>query len=1356
MGAMRKVFAWLGAATLYMLVSVRAEAANDVLKPYVVLILDTSDSMLIPTGSGPSSCGKVDNRLNHAVCAIHNIVESYGDMVFALGRYRETSSGTFTTSCDLNGDQDGNAQATLASAPGLIAPPGGGDQCNTQGAVCGDCNSATGTNKICTVATQITDCLSDTCNATIEPSCTSSFIGGVWVGVDDDNDGFVNDGCPIVGAAETNCNDNIDNDNDNNVNDGCPTVNQCGGTFGCTNADRNFELLAPLVDGSNAAAGKFVDGTCSSCDPKVGDAELWGVGNTFTPVSGTLLGAKRYWEGRQATDLTQIWDPALAGYDPINRDPSNNVFLTATATATCSANPTSCVIVAETNCGPAVTPGGSTTIAADDDVTGSGVSAPDGTITDGCPQVGGAAETGAQCSDAIDNDNDGMVNDGCPSVCTGSTCCCAQQCRPYITIMLADGDETCTAFSNTTASAASMLDTRPHSDAVGISALSRNGTVATATSAGASQFAVGDSILVSVPNTAGYNVTLPNAAVVQSVVGTTITYNDARAAGTASNVTGATVAHVAGNLTYRVVTKPIGFGVIPGTPSGDNIEALAHAGGAPDLPGVNEGYYANDEADLQLAISDILSDSVRSELCNSKDDDCDTRIDEDFPQVGGTPPGTPAQTCPALCDTDLNPITPKTTCLGRCAANGTFQCDGTGGVTCNAVPAALPGANPEVCNNIDDDCDGLIDEGLSCNPCVPTNEICNGASESCGACPVDTTRHCSNDATKACVAAADCPGGTCSGACTGLTRACAIGTGVGVCSGVEQCVAGSYSSATCSAVQGTEACDGIDNDCDGICDGIDLDCSTVGGSCNPNDPASCPGSDNPGSPLHNPPPRADGKNVCRPGQRSCAVKGACTAGNSFSACVGEVLPCVGANCDGCDGLDNDCDNNVDENFAPSDCSNNCGLGTTQCVNGQIKCNSAPSTNGDKTCNNIDDDCDNVKDEDWMCGDPTSVPFVPCACGAGVVCDGVSVCSNGAVQCQGGPINTEVCNCLDDDCDGTIDEDPTPAVMPNEICPGGSTCVPGSCQCAFGCVDSEFPCPVGKKCDVENRCNAAADEPFKLCTVAGDCPNGACEEAKFCVNDPCFDITCAPVNGNLTTCQPKAGFPNEHECVDVCSLINDSDNTSPFTQCAAGFVCVGALGECRPNNCTTFPDMCTATQSCVNGSCVSNPCSGVTCDSGKYCLGGTCVPSCSDVTCATGQRCRQGVCEPDPCSEHCPFGEVCNDSSGQCIEDPCKVRNCPSGQWCNPNDGQCEDDPCVTSDITCPNAGEVCRGGTCVDPDTLRPDAAGESHVTVGGGGGCSTTGGGSGLLLALGLLLVRRRRHRSPASPCTARDGGAL
>lgn len=41
----------------------------------------------------------------------------------------------------------------------------------------------------------------------------------------------------------------------------------------------------------------------------------------------------------------------------------------------------------------------------------------DGAVNDGCPAQG-TAESGAQCSDALDNDYDSYVNDGCPKVWT--------------------------------------------------------------------------------------------------------------------------------------------------------------------------------------------------------------------------------------------------------------------------------------------------------------------------------------------------------------------------------------------------------------------------------------------------------------------------------------------------------------------------------------------------------------------------------------------------------------------------------------------------------------------------------------------------------------------------------------------------------------------------------------------------------------------------------------------------------------------------------------------------------------------------------------------------------------------------
>src|SRR5688572_25214465 len=99
---------WLWVTTI--LLSVSTAHAEDILKPYVVMMLDTSGSMVSGTGSvtgsGPPSCGGIDNRLNHARCAINRIVNSYGDMVFALGRFRSTMSGTVGAgqSCDANGN----------------------------------------------------------------------------------------------------------------------------------------------------------------------------------------------------------------------------------------------------------------------------------------------------------------------------------------------------------------------------------------------------------------------------------------------------------------------------------------------------------------------------------------------------------------------------------------------------------------------------------------------------------------------------------------------------------------------------------------------------------------------------------------------------------------------------------------------------------------------------------------------------------------------------------------------------------------------------------------------------------------------------------------------------------------------------------------------------------------------------------------------------------------------------------------------------------------------------------------------------------------------------------------------------
>ena len=223
------------------------------------------------------------------------------------------------------------------------------------------------------------------------------------------------------------------------------------------------------------------------------------------------------------------------------------------------------------------------------------------------------------------------------------------------------------------------------------------------------------------------------------------------------------------------------------------------------------------------------------------------------------------------------------------------------------------------------------------------------------------------------------------------------------------------------------------------------------------------------------------------------------------------------------------------------------------------------------------------------------------------------------------------------------------------------------------------------------------------------------------------MTCPDVNGGKQGCKDNGN--NTSTCVPICDI----------TPCSAPLVCFPPTGECLPDDCTTYPDRCSANENCIGGQCIANPCIDVVCPSDQYCASGTCHESCAGVTCPDGQRCRLGACEPDPCG-HCPFGKVCNDASMTCVDDPCTFIECPKGEWCNPNDGRCEADACVGT--ACPDPTQVCKGGTCYDPSAFLPDAGIETHVTAGGGG-CNTTSGGgdAGGLVALALALRRRKRE---------------
>ncbi len=405
-----------------------------------------------------------------------------------------------------------------------------------------------------------------------------------------------------------------------------------------------------------------------------------------------------------------------------------------------------------------------------------------------------------------------------------------------------------------------------------------------------------------------------------------------------------------------------------------------------------DGYAGLDDCDE----SDANVHAGADETCDGTDQDCDGVVDEDatdaavwYADTDGDGFGDPASTTTA-CDPGVGWSMAAGDCDdadGRfhpgadevdCADPNDYNCDGSTGYAdadgdgwsacseCDDGSADVRPDATELCNAIDDDCDGVIDEGGADGETVWY---------------ADTDGDGYGD-----------PGAS--------VLACESSVPEGYLTNADDC------DDTDAAVNpaAVESCNERDDDCDGTIDEADSSDARIWYE----------DADGDGWGVS-----SDTSISCEPAAGYAAYDGDCDDGDARFHPGALEADCADPNDYNCDGSTGYADADADGWAA-----------CTECDDGSA----AVNPDAVEACNVIDDDCDGVVDETGALGELTwyadvdgdgygdpSAPLLACESTVpyGYVSDATD-CDDGRADVN--PAAIELCNGVDDDCDGTVDED----------------------------------------------------------------------------------------------------------------------------------------------------------------------------------------------------------------------------------------------------------------------------------------------------------------------------------------------